>query len=739
MNSGSCFGRPSRLFGATIKASLPSALLAVAFGVVPLFSAAQTPVPTYHGDNSRSGAVTSETLLTPANLNSKQFGKLFSYSVDGFIVGQPLYLPNVQIPGSGVHNVVYVATAHDSVFAFDADNPGSGTPLWQTSFITPSGVTTVPISEQGCKNTGFTEIGIMGTPVIDPATGTLYVTAKTREVSGSAVNYFFRLHALDITTGLEKFGGPTMISGSVLSSSGSTVNFTPLPQFQRPALLLSNGVLEIAFGSNGCDLNAQGWLFAYDAGASSGLLQQLAIFNTSPNTSFGASIWQSGNGLAADSEGNLFFATANGTFDFSTGGPDLGDSVLKMTYSSGTLSVTDYFTPDNQSVMAAKDLDLGSGGVLLLPTQPGTYPNLLVAGGKTGTIYLVDRDNLGQYNSGSNQNLQTLPGAVGPIYSTPVYWNNTVYFAAFNDSIKGFGLSLNNGGWSGLSTTPTITSAIKVAVAGVPAISANGLSNGILWIPLNPSNPYLAAYDATTLLQLYNSSQVSGRDTLGSVAHFVTPLPANGKVYVGTKRQLVAYGLFPFLSTAGGNRQSGTVGTTLPVLLSVQAFNSSGVGVAGVGVSFSDGGKGGTFNPQNATTDNTGTATTAYTLPTKPQSLTITALASGYLQTSFSATGVVGPPTGIGPVSGQNQSGPAGTQLLNPIVVRLRDTYNNSVPGLPVSFSDNGAGGSFSANPVTTGANGQASVFYTLPPVAKKVTITASYSTLKVNLTETSQ
>jgi hypothetical protein len=738
MHSENSVGTAGSVFlGSGIKTSLPPALLAVVLAIVPLFSAAQTAVSTYHADTARGGAISSETLLTPANVNSKEFGKLFSYSVDGFVVGQPLYVSNVQIPGSGVHNVVYVATAHDSVFAFDADNPGSGAPLWQTSFLNPAGgVTTVPISEQGCKNTGFTEIGVMSTPVIDPATGTLYVTAKTREVSGSVVSHFFRLHALDITTGQEKFGGPAIISGSVLSSSGSTVTFTPLPQFQRPALLLSNGVLEIAFGSNGCDLNAQGWLFAYDSGATSGILQQLAIFNASPNTSFGASIWQSGNGPAADSAGNVFFATANGAFDFSTGGPDLGDSVLKINYSSGILSVGDYFTPDNQSVMAAKDLDLGSGGVLLLPTQPGSYPNLLVAGGKTGTIYLVDRDNLGQYNSGSNQNVQTLTGAVGPIYSSPVYWNNTVYYAANNDLIKGFGLSLNNLGWSALSTTPAITSASKVAVAGVPAISSNGLSNGILWVPLSPSSPYLAAYDATTLLQLYNSSQVSGRDTLGSVAHFVIPLPANGKVYVGTKTQLVAYGLFPFLSAAGGNRQSGTVGTPLPVLLSVQAFNSSGAGVAGVDVSFSDGSKGGTFNPQNAVTDNTGTATTAYTLPAKPQSLTITASASGYLQTSLTATAVAGPPTGIGPVSGQNQSGTAGTQLLNPIVVRLRDANNNNVPGLPVSFSDNGAGGSFSANPVTTGTNGQASVFYTLPPVAEKVTITASYSTLKVNVTE---
>jgi hypothetical protein len=722
-----------------VRSSLPL-LLAGALMCLPLLSEAQTPITTYHADNSRSGTVSTETLLNPGNVNSKQFGKLFTHSVDGFIVGQPLYLPGVQIPGSGSHNVVYVATAHDSVFAFDADSLGSGAPLWQVSFINPAaGVTTVPIAQQGCPHTGFTEIGVMGTPVIDTTTGTLFVVAKTMEVSGSVVNYVFRVHALDVTTGVEKFDGPATISGSVLASSGSTVTFTPLEQFQRPALLLSNGVVQIAFGSNGCDLNAQGWLFAFDAGETSGRLQQLAIFNTSPNVSYGASIWQSGNGPAADSQGNLFYATANGAFDFFTGGLDLGDSVVKMGYSGGTLSVEDYFTPDNQAIMAAKDLDLGSGGVLLLPTQPGNDPNVLVAGGKTGTVYLVDRDDLGQYNPGSNQNLQTLTTAVGPIYTTALYWNNTVYFAANNDSVKGFGLGLTNAGWAGLSATPAITSATKVAVAGVPAISANGLSDGILWVPLNPSNTFLAAYDATNLVQIYTSAQVASRDALGALAHFATPLPANGKVYVGTKSQLVVYGLFPFLSAISGNQQSGTVGTTLPTLLSLETVNSSGVGVAGVSVAFGDGGKGGTFNPPTAVTNSAGVATTAYTLPTKPLTLTLTATASGYLPTSLKATSVVGRPTGIGPVSGQGQSGLPGQPLANPVIVRLRDVYNNNVPGLPVSFTDNGAGGSFSANPVTTGSNGQASVVYTLPPVAKKVTITASYSTLKVNLTETSQ
>jgi hypothetical protein len=720
-----------------LQVALPGLLLTLAC----LSSAAQTSVLTYHDDTSRSGLV-NETLLTPSNVNSKQFGKLFSYSVDGFVVAEPLYVPNVSIPGSGTHNVVYVVTQHDSVFAFDADTLGTGVPLWQVSLINSSaGLTTVPISVQGCKSTGYQEVGIMGTPVIDPATGTLFVSAKTMQASGTPPNvthsYAHTLHALDITTGLEKFGGPLPISGSVTAPNGNVVSFEPLQHFQRPALLLSNGVVYVAFGSNGCDFNAYGWLFAFDSGETSGTLQQLAIYNTSPNVSYGASIWQTGSGPAADSTGNVFLMTANGTFDFSTGGPDLGDSFLKLDYSSGAFALEDYFTPDDQGSMAANDKDLGSGGVLLLPDQSGTNPHLLVGAGKTGTIYLVNRDSMGGYDlglDGGNGNLQYLPGAVGPMYSTPVYWNNQVYFAANNDGIKGF--SLTNGQ---LSTSPIIFSS-KVGVAGVPSLSANGATNGLLWIPINPAKPFLAAYDATSLVDLYSSNQNPGRDGLGSfLPHFITPMIANGKVYVGTQSGLVVYGLFPSLSTTGGANQSGAVGTTLPLSITVQAVNSLGVGVPGVVVNFNDGGKGGTFSNPNATTDGTGTATTAYTLPTKAQTVTITASTSGYTPSSLKVTALPGSPTAIGLLSGGNQTGTAGQPLPLPIVVRLRDQYNNGVIGLQVSFSANPAGGGFSVNPVTTGTNGQASVVYTLSTTPGKVIVTASYSTLKININETGQ
>jgi hypothetical protein len=686
----------------------------------------------YHGDASRQGQVTNETLLTTANVTSKRFGKLFSYDVDGFVVAQPLYVPNVSIPGMGTHNVVYVATQHDSIYAFDADVPGGGLPLWQVSFINPAaGVTTVPKSEQLCAGTGFTEMGIIGTPVIDATTGTLYVSVKTREVLGTNESYFHRVHALDITTGQEKFNGPVVISGSFIAPNGHIISFDPLPQSQRPGLLLQNGTLYIAYGSNGCDLKAHGWVFAFDAGATSGTLQQLAFFNTSPDETYGASIWESGTGLAADADGNIFFSTANGQFTPNDG--DFGDTVLKIAFNGVLLNWLDYFTPYDQSTMQAQDLDLGSGGVILLPDQPGTHPHLLVAAGKTGTIYLVDRDNMGQFNPNDNsQIVQSLPGAIGPFFSSPVYWNDMVYFLSYSDAIKGF--ALNNGL---LSLTPTIVSK-KIPVIGIPNISANGTTNGILWIVRAPSGPMLSAFNASTLTEIYNTNMVSARDALGSAAHFVTPTIVNGKVYVGTQTQLVAYGLFPFLSVAGGNGQTETAGSALPVAFSVQALNSLGAGVPGVSISFSDGGKGGSFTNPTAVTDYTGTAVTNYTAPAKAGSVTVTATAGGYVNTTLGVSVQPGPPAGITVTSGNAQSGTVGTTLPLPIVVRVRDAYNNGVPGIPVNFADGGVGGSFSANPVTTGSAGTATVSYTLPTVARSITVKATYSTLSVNIGEKS-
>ena len=337
---------------------LVSAILLWAVSVSLLFPArvhGQASVLTEHNDVARTGQNLSETVLTPANVNSVQFGKLFTQNVDGTIVGQPLYVPNVTLANGTTHNVVYVATQHDSVFAFDADNNqgNNALPLWTVSFSNPAnGISSVPIADYGCTGTHFTELGITGTPVIDSVSRTIYLVAKTLENG----QYVFRLHALDIGSGQEKFGGPVMITGAVPSNSGM-LNFNPAVHMQRPALLLLNGAVYLGFGSTGCDTYAyQGWLFAYD----SQLRQQLGVFVSTPNGTRG-SIWQAGGGPAADSEGNIYLQTANGTFDANTGGLDYGDSILKLGLANDVLGVEDYFTPFDQSYLAANDFDLGIG------------------------------------------------------------------------------------------------------------------------------------------------------------------------------------------------------------------------------------------------------------------------------------------------------------------------------------------------------------------------------------------
>ena len=347
-------------------------------------------VTTFHYDNARTGQNPNEAVLTPSNVNVNQFGKLFTIPVDGYVYAQPLYLSHLSIAG-GTHSVLYVATEHDSVYAMDADN---GTVLWHQSFIDPAaGITTVSSAAVGCTDL-VREIGITSTPVIDPGSGTIYVLAKTTE-NGTQIQ---RLHALDIATGTEKFGGPVQISATVngTGEGGSTISFNALRQLQRPGLLLDRG--HIMGWASHCDNPPfHGWVMSYAAGS----LVQEAVFNTSPNGS-DAGVWQSGDGIAADANGNLFFATGNGTYDGNANG-DYGDSILKLSPPmAGTFNVADWFTPHNQSVMNTGDSDLGAGGVLLLPdlSSSSTHPHLLVQQGKGGTIYLVDRDNMGQYCDG---------------------------------------------------------------------------------------------------------------------------------------------------------------------------------------------------------------------------------------------------------------------------------------------------------------------------------------------------
>ena len=486
-------------------------------------------------DNQRTGQNVNEALLTPANVNQTQFGKVFSFGVDGFVYGQPLYAQQVNVAGQGIHNVVYVATEHDSVYAFDADGK-SNAPLWHVSFINPSaGITTVPTADVG--STIFPEIGITSTPVIDPQTGTIYVEAMTKENG----NYFQRLHALDMTSGTEKFGGPVAISGSVpgtgVGNDGTGhVPFQPKLGLQRAGLLLANNTIYIAFASHGDNGAYHGWVFGYDPVA----LNQVGIWNDTPNGQDGG-IWQGGGGLAADNAGAIYGMSGNGTAE---GGPDYSDSFFKLRQGSGGLSVDSFFTPLNQQALSSGDIDVGAGGPLLLPDQSGAHAHEVTGAGKEGKIYLVDRDNMGSFNLGFDNDVQELAHAVGNNgatdnnFETPSFWQNRVYFIGAVDVAKAF--TLANGS---LSTAPESKTLNAFGVPGAtPIVSSSGNTNGILWAIERAG--VLHAYDATNLaIELYNSNQNAGRDALGVAVRFSAPTVANGRVYVGTKSQLVVYGL----------------------------------------------------------------------------------------------------------------------------------------------------------------------------------------------------
>ena len=511
---------------------------------------AQAPVTTEHNDNLRTGQNTSETILTPANVASGNFQKLFAQTVDGAVYAQPLYVPNVNIPGSGIHNVIYVATEHDSVYAFDADsNTGSNSaPLWQTSFTNPSnGITTVSDSDINCFTAVVPEVGITSTPVIDLSTNTIYVLAETKE-NGS---FFHRLHALDITTGQEKFGGPATMSGSVpgtgVGSSGGVLTFDPLQHFNRAGLLLtSGGSIFLSWASN-CDNSPfHGWVMSYNKTT----LHQTGIWSSTANGD-GGGIWMSGAGMAADNNG-VYFATGNGTFDTNGSPLDFGDSTIRMKLTASGLVVGDYFTPFDQRTMEINDKDLASGGPLLLPDQPGPHPKEMIQLGKGGNIYVIDRNAMGHYRPHDNlQIVQFLPAQVGGMFGGPTYWNGNVYFGTNRHPVEVF--SLTNGI---LSSAPTSMTAQSFTFPGpTPSISANGDTDGVLWILESDSqhshNEVLWAYDANNLATgLYNSLTNSDRDNPGALAKFVLPTIANGKVYVGSASLLNVYGLTAIPATA---------------------------------------------------------------------------------------------------------------------------------------------------------------------------------------------
>jgi hypothetical protein len=501
----------------------------------------QVAVATQHNDNYRTGQNTSETILTTANVNKTKFGKLFSQTVDGYVYAQPLYVPNVNIAGKGTHNVVYVATEHDSLYAFDADNnAGANTkPLWQVSFIDPAhGINVVTSGDVGCTDL-VPEIGITGTPAIDLSTQTMYLVTKTKE-NGKFVH---KVHAIDITSGGEKFGGPVVVQATFKGTAdgSNTVAFDPFREAQRPGLLVQNGLVYVGWASH-CDIGPyHGWVMAYDAKT----LQQKSVWNATPNGGLGG-FWQSGAGLAADTRNLLYLPSGNGTFDQDQKGKDYGDSIIKIGFSTaGKLVAKDYFTPHDQQFLSDTDTDLGSGGALLIPDRPGKKnPLLLVQAGKEGTIYLINRNHMGKFNpNDDNQIVQNLPGAVGGMWSMPAFWNNSVYFGGVGDNLKMFSFDPVAGL---LSTTPSSNSSTFFNYPGTtPSISANGTSNGIVWALQTESNPeVLHAYDATNLsTELYNTAQNATRDKVGNSVKFVVPTVANGKVYVPAQKQISVYGL----------------------------------------------------------------------------------------------------------------------------------------------------------------------------------------------------
>lgn len=519
---------------------LPPVLL-TAMVVVLAASPALAQVTTSQYDNMRTGAILNERILTPQNVNSRQFGRLGAFKVDGAVFAQPLFVPAVEIPGKGKHNVLFVATEHDSVYAFDADQPNSQ-PLWQVSFLdSKRGVETVPGDEVQCPFIA-PEIGITSTPVIDLQSGTLYVLARTRIPHTMRDEFFQHLHALAITTGVEKFGGPKRISasspGKGAGAANGVVRFSSLLENPRAALLLASGTLYLSWGSS-CDVDPyHGWVLAYDPQT----LAQKAALNLTPDGSEGG-IWASDTGPAADAAGNVYIPTGNGTFDAASGGRDYGDSVLKLTLEGSALSIRDSFTPHDQEQMSNTDADLGSSGPLLLPDQSGIHPHLLLQPGKNHEIYVIDRDRMGQFHSEGDAVVQRI-GMTGGGYGAMAYWNRHVYFACSDDSLRDYALE------KGKLELRTSTRTQFENPGATPSVSANGSKNAIVWaIATKTWNgkdrpAVLYAFDASNISQaIYSSEQNSQRDRAAMATRFVIPLVMNGRVYFSARGEVEVYGL----------------------------------------------------------------------------------------------------------------------------------------------------------------------------------------------------
>ena len=599
--------------------------LVVLIAFLSSFGFAQVSVLTQHNDNSRTGQNLNETYLNTSNVNVSNFGMIFSRTVDGYIYAQPLYVPNLNIQGQ-THNVVYIATEHNSVFAFDADDPSASAPLWQVNLGTsvPSQDICLVQATDGCNGSPWNdltpEIGITGTPVIDPTTTTLYVVAKTKDTSNSTYHFF--LHALDLVGGSEKFSGPVEIT----IPSSAPVTFTQLAQLQRPGLLLLNGAVYVAFGSAGDFLVWHGWVVGYDAST----LQQLAYFVTTPTDqpfdgggcTGGGGVFQAGQGLVADGDNNIYFTTGNGPFDVETGGSDYGDSAIKL--STPALTLADYFAPYNAyngtHSLGYTNGDLGAGGQLMIP---GTI--LLIGGGKDGILRLIDSTNMGKFNSTFNADVQEFLASPHWIMGSPVYWNGPTLGPAIYLWTSGGVLQAFQFNGSTFQTSPasraSITSPCCEGDTSPLSLSANNsqAGTGIIWAPTSnsgdpsfgPQPGILHAFDASNLsTELWNSQMNSARDNFGNFAKFNPPTIANGKVYLPTMNfpgRLVVYGLTGTYFTFGApSPLSGTVnsGSSASYTISVSGVNgfSSAVSLACSGL---PSGASCSFNPSSVSPGST--------------------------------------------------------------------------------------------------------------------------------------
>jgi hypothetical protein len=491
-------------------------------------------VLTYHNDNARTGLSANETLLAPSNVKAGTFGKRFSQPVDGYVYAQPLFVPGLTIGGQ-THDVVFVVTESNSVYAFDAN--AKGPVLWHDNLGTP-------LSCQDLNDCGdlVPGAGITGTPAIDPSTRTMYLVSLVKNAAGS--HHF--LHAVDLTTGADKLGGPVELAptaaGTGANSKNGTVAFNPATHYQRCALLLAGGIVYVGIGGNAeSDSNNHGWIVGHRASD----LSATMTFCASPDDNW-ASLWQAGGGLSSDASGSIYAETANGTFDADKGGNDYGDSALRL---DATGKVIDYFTPFNQAALSGADIDFGSANPVVLPDQTGAVPHELLASGKPGILYLINRDAMGHFHAGSDsqivQSVSAFPNdtnITGGIFSSPAFWNGHVYVPGIGGSVKDFTLSVGK-----LSTAPVSQTAASFDFPGATvSVSSNGATAGIVWV-LDGNAGVLHAFDATNLAtKLYDTTQALGdRDKLGAPVKFAVPTVVNGHVYVGTQTEIDVYGLLP--------------------------------------------------------------------------------------------------------------------------------------------------------------------------------------------------